>query len=275
MYSVLSAENDHQVNEDNVTFAGEALKEILRTRFAKRPTTKGEAVLRFSSLGKQPRQLWYAANKPETAEVISPQTFMKFLYGDVIEILLLFLAKEAGHEVTHEQHEVETGGVLGHMDCVIDGVPVDVKSASPYSFQKFENGSFVFDDPFGYVSQISGYAYAIGNTERAGFLVGQKVSGSIAFAPVDNLTLEANPPGPRIEQLRLAVNSETPPDKCYEPVPEGKSGNLKLGVNCSYCAFKDECWKDANNGRGLRKFWYSRGPVWLTQVVKTPLVDEA
>jgi len=57
-------------------------------------------------------------------------------------------------------------------------------------------------------------------------------------------------------------------------VPEGKSGNMKLGVNCSYCPHKVTCWDDANNGDGLRLFLYSNGPMWLTEVQKEPKVQE-
>jgi hypothetical protein len=118
-------------------------------------------------LGKKDRQIWYDANMPEAQRKLPGKMEFKFLYGDVLEVLMLFLAKEAGHEVTHEQHEVDVDGVKGHMDAVIDGIPVDCKSASSYSFQKFLNGPF-FDDPFGYVKQLSGYAHAIGKTtERA------------------------------------------------------------------------------------------------------------
>lgn len=274
IYAILADGNDHEVSEENVDAAGELLKQLLRTRFKKREIVKGEGVLRFSSIGKKDRQLWYAANMPEEAEELPPKTLFKFLYGDVIEILLLFLAKESGHAVEHEQYEVDQDGVKGHIDAVIDGVLVDCKSASPYSYGKFETGEFVFDDPFGYVSQLSGYAHALELTDRAGFLVADKVNGSICFAPLDALTIKGNPPGPRIAELRAAINKETPPDRCYSDVPEGKSGNKKLGIGCSYCSFKDVCWADANGGQGLRKFFYSRGPVWLTEVHREPKVNE-
>lgn len=288
IYSVLDERTEHKVDDSNVEKAGELFKQMLRTRFASRQVKKGEEVLRFSSLGKKDRQLWYAANMPEKAEVLPPKTSFKFLFGDCIEILLLFLAKEAGHEVTHEQHEVEVDGVFGHTDCVIDGIPTDAKSASPYSFGKFKDGTFVFDDPFGYIPQISGYAHALEEeaqasdtpreaayTDRAGFLVADKVHGDIQFAEVDEYTLKGNPPAPRIEALRGVIGNPEPPTRCYSDEPEGKSGNRKLGIGCSYCAFKDECWKDANGGTGLRKFYYSRGPVWLTNVAREPKVGEA
>lgn len=274
IYRLLDDETDHQVNDDNIEWAGEIFKSVLRDNLRKREVRRGEDVLRFSSLGKRDRQLWYAANKPETAEKLPGKVKYKFLYGHMIEVLLLFLAKEAGHEITCEQKEVEVDGVFGHMDAKIDGILIDVKSASPYGYKKFEDLSYSFDDPFGYVQQLSGYAQAEGVTE-AGFLVAEKVSGDICFAPLDPMLIAANPPSPRIEHLREVIADANPPARCYPDVPEGKSGNRKLSVGCSYCSFKDTCWADANGGKGLRKFFYSRGPVWLSEVKKEPKVDEA
>jgi hypothetical protein len=266
---------DHEVSEENVLAAGHLFTEMLRNRFTRREEKSGEAVLRFSSLGKQDRQLWYQANVPEKAEKLNGKTLFKFLYGDAIEILLIFLAKESGHEVTHEQYEVEIDGVKGHTDCVIDGIPVDVKSASPYSFQKFETGEFVFNDVFGYIPQLSGYATMLDKTDRAGFLVANKVDGGIAFAELDEYTIKNNHPRPRIAELRSVINESEAPPRCYPLVADGKSGNKKLGVNCSYCPFKYECYKDTNDGQGLRKFYYSRGPIFLAETVREPNVKEA
>jgi hypothetical protein len=274
IYRLLNDETNHEVSEENVEWAGEVFKNLLRSRLTKRENKKGEDVLRFSALGKKDRQIWYDANMPEVAEKLPGKMNFKFLYGDTIEVLLLFLAKEAGHEVSHEQYEVDVDGVKGHTDAVIDGIPVDCKSASTYSFQKFANGSFVFDDPFGYIQQLSGYAHALGKTDRAGFLVADKVHGDICFAEIDEYSIRGNPPRPRIDALRSVISQSEPPERCYPDEPDGKSGNRKLGLNCSYCKFKDECWKDANKGQGLRKFFYSRGPVWLTEVKREPKVDE-
>lgn len=274
IYNILDEGNDHEVSEDNVEWAGEVFKDLLRSRFKKKEERRGERAIYFSSLGKKDRQVWYAANKPETAEKMLPKQLFKFLYGDALEILLLFLAKEAGHEVTHEQHRVEVDGIGGYTDAVIDGIPVDCKSASPFAFEKFKSGTFVFDDPFGYVKQLSGYAHALNKTDRAGFLVADKVHGDITFAEIDEYTIGANPPETRIAALRAVVGSDGPPPRCYDDKPDGKSGNRRLDVGCSYCPFKEDCWSDANGGKGLRKFFYANGPRWFTHVVKEPKVDE-
>lgn len=274
IYRLLEDDADHEVSEENVEWAGEVFKDLLRSRLKKREVKKGEGVLRFSALGKKDRQLWYQANEPEAAEKMHGKQLFKFLYGDVLEVLLLFLAKEAGHSVEDCQKQVEVDGVKGSIDARIDGILVDVKSASSFSFEKFKSGAYLFDDPFGYVSQLSGYANALGDT-RAGFLVADKVHGDICFVEFDKEYIEGNKPEDRIQHLRGVINDPTPPDRCYEDVPEGKSGNKKLGVGCSYCAFKDKCWEDANDFQGLRKFFYSRGPVWLTEVKREPNVTEA
>jgi hypothetical protein len=271
IYNILSDTTDHEVSEENVEWAGELFKDLLRSRLKKQKPSG----LRFSNLGKKDRQIWYKVNEPEKAEKLRPQTSFKFLYGDMIEVLLLFLAKEAGHEVTHLQHEVEVDGVSGHTDAVIDGIPVDCKSASPYGYQKFADGGFVFDDPFGYVKQLSGYANALGVTDRAGFLVADKVHGDICFAEIDEYTIRGNKPEPRIAALRTVIDQPEPPGRCYPDRPSGKSGNRELGLNCSYCEFKDHCWADSNGGKGLRKFYYANGPKYLTRVVKEPNVSEA
>ena len=99
IYHVLADETDHEVSEENVVWAGEVFKDLLRTRLKKRVVKKGEEVLRFSALGKQDRQIWYQANMPEAAEKMPGKQNFKFLYGDAIEVLMLFLAKEAGHTV--------------------------------------------------------------------------------------------------------------------------------------------------------------------------------
>ena len=73
----------------------------------------------------------------------------------------------------------------------------------------------------------------------------------------------------RIKHIKETVKSETPPERCYELVADGKSGNMKLGVGCSYCAYKHECWGD-----DLRTFIYANGPRYLVKTVNTPNVIE-
>lgn len=204
-----------------------------------------------------------------------PKTYMKFLYGDFLELLLLFLAKEAGHTVENEQLEVEVDGVKGHLDCTIDGVVVDCKSASPYAFQKFKDDRFLSDDPFGYIYQLSGYSNVVSPTNpRAAFLVADKVHGDIALAEVSAEIALAHSPLPRIQHLKKVLQQEEEPERCYQDKLDGKSGNRVLDTGCSYCAFAQHCWRDANGGRGLETYIYSTGPKYFTHVAREPRVDK-
>ncbi len=145
---------------------------------------------------------------------------------------------------------------------------VDVKSASSYGYKKFESDTVVQDDPFGYVAQLSGYASELTPGDDAAWLAMDKVAGDICISTLPNTVIKHHLPGPRIEELKKVIASEVPPDLCYDPVPDGKSGNLKLPTPCSYCAHKFRCHSD------LRTFLYSTGPRFLTKVVKVPDVVE-
>ena len=61
------------------------------------------------------------------------------------------------------------------MDGRVDGVLIDVKSASPMSYRKFKEKTLYSDDPFGYLDQLSSYATAE-KANEAGFLVMNKLS---------------------------------------------------------------------------------------------------
>ena len=225
--------------------------------------------LYFSEIGtKCPRKLWYNVNLPTAAETLEPATKVKFLYGDMLEDLVLSLAVAAGHKVEYRQESLvyEAGDgwqVRGRIDAVIDGVMVDVKSTTKFGQVKFEEG--LKDDPFGYYQQLNGYA-TVANTPGSGFLTIQKELGHINFYPF--------PVDPRsfFEQVDHVIEAVTTPiDKLdrFAPVPQSPtSKNMKLSTACSYCAYKKECFPL------VRTFLYSNGPVYLTTVVDTPKVME-
>jgi hypothetical protein len=271
IYHLLDEDTNHEPSEENLNWLAESVKSLLRLKLSSR--AREAATLRFSSLGKPDRQLWYATHEADKAERMIPKTYFKFLYGDMIELLLLFLCKEAGHEVTHEQYQVSVDGVVGHCDAVIDGVTVDAKSASPFGYNKFVTGKYLEEDPFGYLGQIGGYRGALG-TERAAFLVANKVHGDIALSEVPSKTLLDNEPAGRITHLKDILSSPDEPPRCYSDKPEGKSGNRALDVGCSYCSFRNHCWRDANNGEGLKTYIYSTGPKYFTHIEKEPRVQE-
>lgn len=267
IYALFNPDVDHEINEDNLTAFGENIKDLMRQRLKQYVPPSNP--LRFSALGRPNRQIWFDAHpQAGTKERLVPKTYIKFLYGDLIEQMLLFLAKEAGHSVEQEQATVEVDGVQGHIDAIIDGTVVDVKSASPYGYQKFKREEVVGNDPFGYVAQLAGYSTVLTPGKSAAWLANDKVAGDICVSPLSETVIKYYNPKERIEELRNVIQQEEPPELCYQPVPDGASGNLKLDTGCSYCAHKFRCHPD------LRTFLYSTGPRFLVKVAKTPLVPE-
>mgnify|MGYP003124876073 FL=1 len=74
--------------------------------------------LRMSNVGKPQRQLWFEKRDESTRGDINGSTQIKFLYGHVLEELVLMLVRMAGHDVTDEQKEVTVNGIVGHMDAL-------------------------------------------------------------------------------------------------------------------------------------------------------------
>lgn len=261
-------ETGYEVSDEQAKEFGDAMAKLLQTRLKREP--KG-GTLRMSNLGKPNRQLWYEVNVPHEAEKLHPNSYLKFLYGDVIEELLITLVKLTGHKVEGQQDVMDLHGIKGSRDVVIDGMTVDVKSASPYSFQKFKEGLKPEKDAFGYITQINNYVHAakddplVIEKDAGAFLVANKVTGDVHL----DIHKKSNYPIDEIIQYKKdMVASKEPPERCFEPEPMGKSGNMKLGINCSYCPYKKICYPD------LRTFLYSTGPVFLTTVVEEPKVQE-
>ena len=226
--------------------------------------------LRLSMIGQPARKVWYSVRSTEQEE-LAGSDYIKFLYGDILEALLVFLSKVSGHKVSDQQKQVVLNDVVGHQDAVVDNVLVDFKSASSFSFKKFTEGMVFKDDPFGYVAQLSAYAQA-NNAREAGWVVIDKTTGQIAYCPVHQM--EMINASQKIDYLRNAIKDSEPPSRCYDDVPDGKSGNMQLAVGCNYCPYKFDCWSDANNGKGLRAFQYANNVKYLTNVDREPNVPE-
>jgi hypothetical protein len=251
---------------------GESMKALMRTEFS-RERTADKRTLRLSNIGRDDRVLWNVVNGTEKEE-IKPATYIKFMYGHLIEEMLLFMTRMAGHEVSDEQRVCEVEGIKGHMDCKIDGLVVDVKSASSFGFKKFKDGTLAMDDAFGYVDQIKAYAHACGETEF-GWLAMDKANGHLAVLKYDLEDTQApihehikGDIRERIKHVKEMVKGDEPTELCTKTVPDGKSGNMKLGIKCSYCQYKKHCYPE------LRAFAYSYGPKFLSEVVNEPRVQE-
>lgn len=257
------------ISDELVDGFASSLAGIVRDRMKEREQA---SYLRPSNIGEKcDRRLWYSVNHPSLAEPLTPETKLKFLIGDIHEAVLLFLAEAAGHSVTGQQDVVSIGPVSGSRDAVVDGVLLDVKSASSRSFDKFVAGIKPGTDSFGYLKQLNFYLEASQDDElvtdksRAAFLASDKTLGKITLDVHERAGIDF---GKLIETKLAMLASPTLPAKGYFPEPFGESGNEKLGVECSYCPFKRACFPN------LRTFIYSYGPVFLTSVKREPKVPE-
>lgn len=253
--------------EVNAETLGKKLADTIVSKLTYEPKPK----LRMSNYGTPDRKLWYQVNQPENSEPLSAEARLKFLYGDIIEELVLFLAQVAGHKVEGQQDEQEVTGVIGHRDCVIDGQVVDVKSSSSFGFFKFKNHELEKNDPFHYLDQLNLYVTSakddpvVTDKEHGSFLAIDKQFGKICLDTYDRKEVDYEAETKRKQNM---LEEKEPPKKCYFPVPDGKSGNMKLDTACSYCSFKNTCYPE------LRTFLYANGPRFLTTVEKTPDVPE-
>lgn len=258
---------DGQVKIDDSSFdnLARSISQTLKDRLSQSDPVR--KTLGLSSVGKPLRKLWFEMKSDTELVKPTPDMRLKFLYGDIIEDILLWLAEVSGHTVSDRQREVKYHGIVGHIDSIIDGEVVDVKSASTTSFKKFERGTLPDDDPFGYLSQITAYDKVVGKG-NPGFLVMDKVTGKLTLYRPDPI-FDMPDVDTIIDNAITALESNTPPEElCYQPVPDGASGNMKLATGCEYCIFKDKCFP------GLRKFKYASGVKYLTKVVKEPRVEE-
>ena len=224
--------------------------------------------LRMSNIGRPMRRIWFDMQEEEQDrnKHSHPSTFVKFLYGHLLEELAILFIKMAGHTVTDTQKEVEIDGIKGHMDCKIDGEVVDIKTASGFAFKKFSEGTLPDNDPFGYLAQLAGYEQAEG-TEDGGFFAINKETGELCLYRPGNLS-KPNISN-RISTIKDVITKDEPPIKhCYQPVAEGTKGNMRLAAGCVYCPHKTKCWED------LRAFKYATGLKYFTTVKSLPRVEE-
>lgn len=240
------------------------------------PSPQRSDTLRMSNLGTPCiTKLWYDINEPVERSSVRGSDTMKFLYGDLLEALLIALTKAAGHKVEAEQREVRINGVVGHLDCVIDGLLVDVKSASDYSFKKFKQGGGLWkDDGFGYLSQLSSYLYGLQDSDilkykdKAGFLVINKVTGEICLDVYDMSDLLSKKEEEIEYRIGMTAQKVAPTFRMPLRPQSATSPNMQLGFTCGYCPHKGKCYPN------MRSFQYSNGVVHLVHVEKVPNVPE-
>ena len=155
----------------------------MRTEFG-REKRVDKRTLRLSNVGRTDRLPLERSKRDQRKRRLSHTPTLSLCMDILVEELLLFLTRMSGHTVTDEQKQCEVEGIRGSMDCKIDGVVTDVKSASSFGFKKFKEGKILRDDPFGYVDQIKAYAYSEGETQ-IGWLAIDKTVGHLTYLKYD------------------------------------------------------------------------------------------
>lgn len=280
----LSAERASALGIDAGMMAGARVKRAL-SKVDRGNTPYGS--IYPSEVGKSCRRAlwydrWYDPSTMLPKEALTANTKLKFMYGDLIESIAIPLIKATGRKVTgvDERFEKEikcshglTWKVSGRTDLIVDDCVIDIKSMSGISYKMFTSQGIPKADTFGYRWQLHTYNWMLDRTTPSALFAINKENGAVSvinneptvLLDVENrLKTIANTVGdPNTEPARLPVE------------PEGMAGNTKLSTTCSYCKFKDECWRLSNNGFGLRKFLYAGNKVtYLTDVIKLPKVQE-
>ena len=134
--TVTAITGGQEIPDELLDELGDKIKKTIKTWAT--PQNRNKFTLRMSNIGRPARQLYYS--NQQTQDIThAPETQIKFLYGHLLEDILIFFVKLSGHVVTDEQKEVNVNGIKGHMDCKIDGEVIDIKTASNYAFRKFKN----------------------------------------------------------------------------------------------------------------------------------------
>ena len=289
IYRVLDERVNHETDIDLIATMGTNISKHMIDTVSRRDKRKEHGKIWASSLGERcMRKVWYDYNAPELALPMPPYAFNKFLYGNIIEETLLTLAKVAGHEVDMEQERVQytlaSGWTLsGKMDARIDGHVVDVKSANSFALRKYAQNSNVIlpeNDSFGYNAQLWYYYQFNQDVDKSldpVFLMQDKTLGHIKLIHPAVTDIAGNTYGVEYYVNKAMAISEAaerktkPPlptgDPDYDPVPDGKSGNMKLSTKCSYCPYKIDC-------HNPRTFVGASGVKHLTEVKRVPKMEE-
>ena len=254
---------------------GEACKNALLKQFEDQRRNKFEP--RMSNIGRPLCQLQMEA-KGVKGEGQPYNVKVRNTFGDMIEALAIFIMKSAGVNIKNEQKKVtykfNEGSIEGRQDVEIDEKIWDIKSASPYSFEKKfgEEGGFlevVKEDSFGYASQ--GFLYGESQNKKfGGWIAINKSTGEWTVCETPAM-IEPH----KTEALKKAkdnlkaLKDKVPFKKQYDDIAETfrskPTGNRVLGFVCSYCPYKLPCWgsklqllqQQQSKGKNPKWVWYT------------------
>ena len=264
-----------KISDSLVEEFGEACKNSLRKQFSNE--RRKDFKVRMSNVGRPLCQLQMEA-KNIKGEGQPYNAKMRNTFGDLIEALAIFVLKSSGVKIEHEQKKVKYkfngSEIEGQLDVKIDSKIWDIKSASPFSFErKFgESGGFeeiAKEDAFGYIPQ--GYLYS--ESEKlpfGGWIVINKSTGEWLICETPEIDNEYRQAALALAERNIkAIKNKIPFKRCYEDIEETfrtkKTGNKVLGTACSFCPYKLPCWgselqllpQQQSQGKNPRWVWYT------------------
>ena len=255
---------------------GEACKNALLKQFEESRRDKFEP--RMSNIGRPLCQLQMEA-KGVKGEGQPYNVKMRNTFGDIIEAIAILIMNSAGVDIKNEQKKViykfNGDKIEGRQDVEIDGKVWDIKSASPYSFEKKfgESGGFnevVREDSFGYASQ--GFLYGESQSKKfGGWIAINKSTGEWTVCETPASVDEHKQKALKLAEDNFKALKEGKPFKrCYSDVAETfrtkPTGNRVLGFVCSYCPYKLPCWgrdklqllpQQQSKGKNPKWVWYT------------------
>jgi hypothetical protein len=270
------SKNPVKLDKQLVQEFGEACKNALLKQFEDARRDKFEP--RMSNIGRPLCQL-QMESKGVKGEGQPYSNKMRNTFGDLIEALSIFVMKSANIKLKNEQKKVkykfDGGEIEGRQDVEIDGKIWDIKSASPYSFDKKfgEAGGFsevARDDSFGYVSQ--GFLYSESQKKNfGGWIVVNKSTGEWAVCETPASVEEHKEKALNTAKDNYkAIKEGKPFKRCFSDVAETfrtkPTGNRVLGFVCSYCPYKLPCWgrdklqllpQQQSKGKNPKWVWYT------------------
>ena len=236
------------MNKATINRVAKDVKDALGRQFSGRG--KKDFKLRMSNIGRKKCQLWFDKNEPENKIAESPFFIINMILGDIVEAVFKGLLRASDVKFGDSEQvtlQIDDDKIDGTYDLVINGKVDDVKSSSPWSYEnKFKDfETLQGKDSFGYVSQLVGYAKAKG-VPVGGWWVVNKANGNFKYVSANGVDVDSELK--KIKETIDYINNDEPVERCYEPVEEtyyGKpSGNLKLGIECSLCSYREKCWDD-------------------------------
>ena len=276
MYLSQVAKEPVEISDKLVEEFGEACKNALLKQFQEERSSKFE--LRMSNVGRPLCQLQMEA-KGIKGEGQPYNNKMRNTFGDLIEALAIFVMKSAGVNIKNEQKKVtykfNGDSIEGRQDVEIDEKIWDIKSASPFSFEKKfgEAGGFtevVKEDSFGYASQ--GFLYGESQKKNfGGWIAINKSTGewTVCETPQQHSEYKKKALDTAKDNIK-AIKEGKPFKRCFDDIAETfrskPTGNRVLGFVCSYCPYKLPCWgsdklqllpQQQSKGKNPKWVWYT------------------